>query len=192
MLRYVFTPTPWERREGSVITGYAHSGANTQRITHASSPRWGRFTRERTWVEDARRSMTHAAEQARQPQARQPQPAELRERTARARVRITQAKDTCQIPHGSSARTGTEHARSRAHTWLIAHASSKGREQCAAEHARSRVIHILLKGPGFSVRALGARWSRAARTHEQQSTHAAKHARTGAGRECSLAGREGM
>ena len=38
VLSYVFTPTPWERREGSVITGYAHSGANTQWITQASSP----------------------------------------------------------------------------------------------------------------------------------------------------------
>jgi hypothetical protein len=93
-----------------------------------------RFALGRTRVEGARRSMTHAAEQARVPQVREPQPAEH----ARARARLTQEKDTYQIPHGSSARTGTEHARSRAHTCLMTHASNQGREQCTQRAARNQ------------------------------------------------------
>jgi len=83
---------------------------------------------------------------------------------------LTQEKDTYQIPHGSSARTGTEHARSRALTCLMTHASNQGREQCTqraarnqqstnvAEHtARYTASHIFVgtaeRARGFSPRA---------------------------------------
>ena len=132
-----------------------------------------RFALGRTRVEGARRSMTHAAEQARVPQVREPQPAEH----ARARARLTQEKDTYQIPHGSSARTGTEHARSRAHVSDDTRVKSRtgavhatGSTQ-PAEHKRGRA-HRKIHGLPY------LRGNCRARTRVQPaSMHVAEHAR---------------
>ena len=78
-------------------------------------------------------------------------------------------------------------ARTQRSTHAAEHARCAGRTQ-QSMHAAERYVasHLYLSEPGFAVRTPGARGSSAARTQEQQITHAAEHPRTGAGRGCSL------